>query len=173
VEVAVNLTVPLLSPSGSRAFPLRPDLTPPLLDLGNAVAHRRRRQSLELAVTSSTPLRAPPFLHACLLVAPHLLNSSATKPAAADRRSTLGEQPLAQTLAQHRARACMRRHARKKARAPSDLNRTAAYRFGRARPGQAGGSGPAWLASAAPAHSLFFSNVIFPFLQIPTRFKNG
>jgi hypothetical protein len=41
--------------------------------------------------------------------------------------------------------------------APSDLNRTAAYRFGRARPGQADEYGPAWLGSAASACFFFFS----------------
>jgi hypothetical protein len=40
--------------------------------------------------------------------------------------------------------------------APSDLNRTAAYRFGQARPGQANESGLAWLGSAASARFLFF-----------------
>jgi hypothetical protein len=50
----------------------------------------------------------------------------------------------------------MRCHAKKKACAPSDLDQTTAYRFGRARPGQADGSGVAWLALAASAHSVFF-----------------
>jgi hypothetical protein len=58
----------------------------------------------------------------------------------------------------------MRYPARKKARAPSDLNRTAAYRFGRARPGQADESGPAWLGSAASAR-FFFSDSVFPFCK--------
>jgi hypothetical protein len=38
----------------------------------------------------------------------------------------------------------------------SDLNRTATYRFGRARPGQADESGPAWLGFAASARFYFF-----------------
>jgi hypothetical protein len=40
--------------------------------------------------------------------------------------------------------------------APSDLHRTVTYRFGRARPGQADASGPAWLRSAVPARFCFF-----------------
>jgi hypothetical protein len=60
----------------------------------------------------------------------------------------------------------MRYPARKKARAPFDLNWTAAYRFGRARPGQADESGPAWLRSAASARSVFFfSDYVFPFCK--------
>jgi hypothetical protein len=128
-------------------------------------SRRHRLPSPELIGTSPTPLRAPTLLHACVLVTLHLLNSPATKPAAADRRSTHGKRTDAQTLARPDAIACMRRRAKKKARAPSDLNRTAAYRFGRARPGQAGGSGPAWLASAAPARPLFFSELIFSFCK--------
>jgi hypothetical protein len=106
------------------------------------------------------------------MVAPHLLTSSTVDLTAAVRRSTLGEQHLAQTLAQRRARACMHRRAKKKARAPSDLNRMAAYHFGSARPRQANESGPAWLGSAASARSVFFfSDFCFSFLQIPARFK--
>jgi hypothetical protein len=40
---------------------------------------------------------------------------------------------------------------------PSDLIRMGTYRFGQARPGQADGSGPAWLGSAASAHFLFLA----------------
>jgi hypothetical protein len=58
----------------------------------------------------------------------------------------------------------MRRRAKKKARAPSDLNRMAAYRFGRTRPSLADESRPAWLGSAASARSVFFSVIfVFPF----------
>jgi hypothetical protein len=57
----------------------------------------------------------------------------------------------------------MRYPARKKARTPSDLNRMVAYRFGRARPGQADESGPAWLGSAASARSVFFRDFFFLF----------
>jgi hypothetical protein len=89
VEVAVNLTIPLLSPSGSRASPLRPDLTPLLLDPGNTIAHQRRRQSPELTVMSSTPSRAPSPLHARPLAENHPLNCSATDPLTADHQPSL------------------------------------------------------------------------------------
>jgi hypothetical protein len=49
--------------------------------------------------------------------------------------------------------------------APSDLHRTVTYRFGRARPGQADESGPAWLGSAALARFIFFSDSVFPFCK--------
>jgi hypothetical protein len=39
---------------------------------------------------------------------------------------------------------------------PSNLNRTTAYRFGQARPGQADEAGLAWLGSTASARFLFF-----------------
>jgi hypothetical protein len=42
-----------------------------------------------------------------------------------------------------------------------------AYRFGRARPGQADESGPAWLRSAASAHFFFFQLPGFKFLCAP------
>jgi hypothetical protein len=45
--------------------------------------------------------------------------------------------------------------------APSDLYRTAAYRFGQA-----------WLGSAASACFLFFLQIYLIILQMPTRFKN-
>jgi hypothetical protein len=57
-------------------------------------------------------------------------------------------------------------------RAPSDLDRTAAYRFGHAWPGQAVDLGrpgrrlPLW-----PAF-LFFQQIDFPFCKMPARFIN-
>jgi hypothetical protein len=48
---------------------------------------------------------------------------------------------------------------------PSGLNRTAAYRFGHARPGQADESGPAWLGSAASARFYFFSESVISFCK--------
>jgi hypothetical protein len=56
--------------------------------------------------------------------------------------------------------------------APFDLNRTVAYRFSNARPGQADESGPAWLGSAALARFLFFLQICLIIVQIPARFKN-
>jgi hypothetical protein len=43
--------------------------------------------------------------------------------------------------------------------APFNLNRTAAYRFGCTRPGQADESGPAWLRFAASARFFFSANL--------------
>jgi hypothetical protein len=48
---------------------------------------------------------------------------------------------------------------------PSDLNRTAAYRFGSARPGQADEFGLAWLGSAASARSIFSVIQLFLFCK--------
>jgi hypothetical protein len=48
----------------------------------------------------------------------------------------------------------------------SDLNRTAAYRFGQARPGQADESGPAWLGSVASARFFFSANLLFHFVNL-------
>jgi hypothetical protein len=90
------------------------------------------------------------------LVAHHLLNRSAADLTAADHQPPLGKRSLAETLAGRVARACMRCSARKKGRAPSDLNRTAAYRFGYDGSGQAAGLGPAWLSPTAPARFYFF-----------------
>jgi hypothetical protein len=90
------------------------------------------------------------------LVAHHFLNRSATDRTIADHQPPLGKRSLAETLAHRVALACMRYPARKKGRVPSDLNRTAAYRFGHARSGQAAGPGPAWLSPAAPAQLFFF-----------------
>jgi hypothetical protein len=50
--------------------------------------------------------------------------------------------------------------------APSDLNRTATYRFGQARPGQADGFGPAWLGSTASAHFFFLAILLFHFINL-------
>jgi hypothetical protein len=44
--------------------------------------------------------------------------------------------------------------------APPDLNRTATYRFGQARPRQADESGLAWLGSAASARFYFFPAIL-------------
>jgi hypothetical protein len=55
--------------------------------------------------------------------------------------------------------------------APSNLHRTVTYRFGRARPGQADESGPAWLRSAASARFCFF-RICYFILKIPAGFKN-
>jgi hypothetical protein len=55
--------------------------------------------------------------------------------------------------------------------ASSDLNRTVAYRFGDARPGQANESGPVWLGSAASAR-FFLLQICLIIVQIPARFKN-
>jgi hypothetical protein len=55
----------------------------------------------------------------------------------------------------------MHRRMKKKACTPSDLDRTAVYCFGHARPGQADGFGPAWLVPATSAHSVFFSVIWF------------
>jgi hypothetical protein len=49
----------------------------------------------------------------------------------------------------------------------------AAYRFDRTRPGQANGSGLAWLAPAASAHSVFFSDLVFPFCKSLLDSKMG
>jgi hypothetical protein len=65
----------------------------------------------------------------------------------------------------------MHNPARKKGRALSDLNRTAAYRFTVARPGQAAGFGPAWLRSAASARIFFFRYYFIVFAN-PCKFKN-
>jgi hypothetical protein len=68
----------------------------------------------------------------------------------------------------------MHRRVKKKACAPSDLDRTVVYRFGRARPGQADRFGPAWLAPAASAHSVFFSVIwFFPFCKSLLDSKMG
>jgi hypothetical protein len=75
------------------------------------------------------------------------------------------------TLAHHVAPACMRCLVEKKGHAPSDLDRTVAYHFGRARPGQASRSGPAWLTAAAPARSLFFSVIDFSLFANPYKIQ--
>jgi hypothetical protein len=90
------------------------------------------------------------------LVARRLLDRSAADLTAADHQPPLGMRRIAETLAHRVAPSCMRRPAEKKGRAPSDLDRTVAYRFTATRPGQAAGFGPAWLRSAAPADFFFF-----------------
>jgi hypothetical protein len=57
--------------------------------------------------------------------------------------------------------------------APSDLHRMVTYRFGRARPGQADASGPAWLRSAVPARFCFFFRNGYFNLKFPAKFKNA
>jgi hypothetical protein len=61
--------------------------------------------------------------------------------------------------------------AKKKARAPSDLNRTVPYRFGQLGPRQAAGFGPAWLRSAASARSVFISEIHFVVFVNPCKFE--
>jgi hypothetical protein len=99
------------------------------------------------------------------LVAHHFLNRFAADLTIADRQPPLGKRSLDKTLAHRIALACMRRPARKKGRAPSDLNRTAAYRFSHARSGQATGPGPAWLSPAAPARLFYFSKLFCLFVN--------
>jgi hypothetical protein len=66
----------------------------------------------------------------------------------------------------------MRYRVRKKGRAPSDLDRTVAYRFGRARPGQAADLGrPGQRPPLWPVF-LFFNKLIFPFCKMTASFKN-
>jgi hypothetical protein len=65
----------------------------------------------------------------------------------------------------------MRCPVEKKARAPSDLNWTVAYRFGQPGPGQAAGLGPAWLGSAASARSFFSSEIQFDVFVNPSKFE--
>jgi hypothetical protein len=60
--------------------------------------------------------------------------------------------------------------AEKKARAPSDLNRTVAYRFGQPDPGQATGLGPALLRPAASAR-FFFLGIHFDDFVNPCKFE--
>jgi hypothetical protein len=59
----------------------------------------------------------------------------------------------------------MRYRAKEKGRAPSDLDRTAAYRFGRARPGQAADLGRPGQRPPPRPISFFLQQINFPFLQ--------
>jgi hypothetical protein len=106
-------------------------------------------------VTSASP-RELQALHASKSNRDTLLTTSAADPATADHQPPLGMRRSTKTLApQRRPRlhASPRGEERRRAvRSRSD----GGVRFGRARPEQAGGSGPAWLASAGPARSLFF-----------------
>jgi hypothetical protein len=141
------------------------DLNPAPLCLAGTRSRRHRHHLPGRKPAMSAPLRAPHALHASKNSRGTFLNTSAADPAVADHQPPLGMRSTVKTLAPHVAPSCMRCLAEKKGRGPSDLDRTAAYQFGRARPGQAGGSGPAWLASAAPARSLFFSDLIFSFCK--------
>jgi hypothetical protein len=85
---------------------------------------------LKLVATTSTPPRASPPLHARPLVTPYLLSRTAADLTVADHQRPLGKRRLAETLAGRVALACMHIPAKKKGHAPSDLDRTAAYRFG-------------------------------------------
>jgi hypothetical protein len=68
----------------------------------------------------------------------------------------------------------MRRRAKKTSRTPSDLDRTAAYRFGQPKPGQAADLGrpgrrlPLWPVSLF----FFFSKSIFPFSANDCKIQN-
>jgi hypothetical protein len=90
------------------------------------------------------------------LVGCHLLNCFAADLTTADHQPPLGKRRIAKTLAHSVAPASMRRPAEKKGRASSDLDQTAAYRFGAAGSKQAAGPGPAWLSPVAPAQFFFF-----------------
>jgi hypothetical protein len=79
---------------------------------------------------TSTPLRASPPLHARPLVTHHPLSRTSADLTVADHQHPSLSAALPETLAETVALACMRSSARKKHRAPSDLNRTAAYQFG-------------------------------------------
>jgi hypothetical protein len=143
-----------------------PDLTPPSCLIQECRSTSTSPISLpKLIATTSTPPRAPPPLHARLLVAHHLLNRSATDLTAADPQPPLGEQPLHETLAHRVALACMRRPVRKKDRAPSDLNRTAVYRFGAARSRQAAGLGRPGSAPQPRPNSVFFQLIVCCFIN--------
>jgi hypothetical protein len=111
-------------------------------------------------------------LHARPLAKNTLLNYPATDLVTDDRRSPLGKLAGAQNPsppAPPRLHAISREE---EGHAPSDLDRTAAYRFGRARPGQAVDLGRPGQRPPPRSALLFFSKSIFPFCKMPARFKN-
>jgi hypothetical protein len=84
---------------------------------------------------TSASARAPQPLHAARFEPDHLLNISASDLPLSSRRRPTVSIASPQILASSPTTPCVHAHARKKDAAPSDLDRTAAYRFVRPDPG--------------------------------------
>jgi hypothetical protein len=115
-------------------------------------------------------------LHAACSEPDRFLNASASNLPPSSRRRPPVSTASPQTLASSPAMPCVHAHARKKGVAPSDLDRTATYRFDRPGPGQAAKSGPAQVRSDQPrlkTGPLYFFSNDFSYFWFSARFKNS
>jgi hypothetical protein len=119
------------------------DLTHPFFVSRSSSNHRHCRSLRGRTPTTSASTRAHQPLHAARFEPDHFLNAFVSDLPPTSRRRPTVSLASPQTLASSPAMPCVHARARKKDVAPSDLDRTAAYRFNRPGPGQAARSGPA------------------------------